>query len=88
MTLKHSVAESGPGVYLAKAKFGNKSTLSDDEEAGPEIPVASISSLTRLGTTGDFITMANESKTRISKKKYDLLKEMLRDTSDELPGVD
>ena len=79
VTINPAVAVPGPGVYLAKAKFAHKKGEkgpSDDEEAGPEIPVASILQLTRLGTTGDFMTMANECKKTLGKKKFDLLKQM------------
>ena len=73
-----AVAETRPGVYLAKAKFIRFKDLPEDEQ-GPQTAAASISRLRWLGARKEFMKIAKlpNSIKYLGKIKHRRLMEML-----------
>ena len=86
--LPTAVAETRPGIYLARAKFIRPKGLPEDEQ-GPETAAASITCLRWLGARKKFMKMAKlpNSIKHLGKNKHNRLMEMLNfncDSSEEM----
>ena len=69
--------EAAPGVYTGIC-HPLWDRVADEEDAGPQTPVAGITQLRWLGTTRDFIKFAKESRSDLGEQRYARLMEMLQ----------
>lgn len=78
VTMPTAVADSRPGVYLAKAKFIGKKDIPEDDQ-GPQAAIVSLTGLRWLGARNEFIRMAKKSYSikYLGKNKHNRLMEML-----------
>ena len=77
VTLPEEDEEAAPGVYTGIC-HPLWDRVADEEDAGPQTPVAGITQLRWLGTTRDFIKFAKESRSDLGEQRYARLMEMLQ----------
>jgi hypothetical protein len=77
VTLPEEDEEAAPGVYTGNS-HPLQDRVADEEDAGPQTPVAGITKLQWLGTARDFIKFTEESRSDLGEQRYADLMEMLQ----------